>query len=167
MKQYGDVLYRWNLLGKRAEVIKFLSEPQQPHNGVGKWENLGKEAWLCRVHWKSFQSSYLRCVFVRGAFFPWINAFCADETKGTWVHGTLLSSADKLTRRCHSSLRTVECASSSCDTCCHKTLRDFFISRREGAWRLQGASRLQYILIRCKKTSLALQWLRSWVVWVR
>ena len=36
MKQYGDVLYRWNLLGKRAEVIKFLSEPQQPHNGVGK-----------------------------------------------------------------------------------------------------------------------------------
>jgi len=36
MKQYADVLYRWNLLGKRAEVIKFLSEPQQPHNGVGK-----------------------------------------------------------------------------------------------------------------------------------
>ncbi|XP_020622090.1 WD repeat-containing protein 59-like [Orbicella faveolata] len=34
MKQYADVLYRWNLLGKRAEVIKFLSEPQQPHNGV-------------------------------------------------------------------------------------------------------------------------------------
>lgn len=35
MKQYADVLYRWNLLGKRAEVIKFLSEPQQPHSGVG------------------------------------------------------------------------------------------------------------------------------------
>lgn len=100
------------------------------------------------------------CFCTRG-FFTWIHAFYADETKGTWVHGTLLSSADKLTRRCQSSLRTVECASSSCDACCHKTLRDFFISRREGGWRLQGASRLQYILIRCKKTSLAVQWLRS------
>lgn len=34
MNQYADVLYRWNLLGKRAEVIKFLSEPQKPHKGV-------------------------------------------------------------------------------------------------------------------------------------
>ncbi|PFX34828.1 WD repeat-containing protein 59 [Stylophora pistillata] len=34
MNQYADVLYRWNLLGKRAEVIKFLSEPQKPHSGV-------------------------------------------------------------------------------------------------------------------------------------
>ena len=36
IKQYADVLYRWNLLGKRAEVIKFLSEAQQPHRGVGE-----------------------------------------------------------------------------------------------------------------------------------
>ena len=36
MNQYADVLYRWNLLGKRAEVIKFLSEPQKPHKGVGE-----------------------------------------------------------------------------------------------------------------------------------
>lgn len=34
IKQYADVLYRWNLLGKRAEVTKFLSEPQPPHRGV-------------------------------------------------------------------------------------------------------------------------------------
>lgn len=26
IKQYVDVLYCWNLLGKRVEVIKFLSE---------------------------------------------------------------------------------------------------------------------------------------------
>ena len=37
MNQYADVLYRWNLLGKRAEVIKFLSVPQKPHKGVGEW----------------------------------------------------------------------------------------------------------------------------------
>ena len=37
IKQYADVLYRWNLLGKRAEVTKFLSEPQPPHRGVGQW----------------------------------------------------------------------------------------------------------------------------------
>lgn len=43
IKQYADVLYRWNLLGKRAEVIKFLSEPQQPHNGVGKWGKPSKK----------------------------------------------------------------------------------------------------------------------------
>ena len=36
IKQYADVLYRWNLLGKRAEVTKFLSEPQPPHRGVGQ-----------------------------------------------------------------------------------------------------------------------------------
>lgn len=34
IKQYADVLYRWSLLGKRAEVTKFLSEPQLPHSGA-------------------------------------------------------------------------------------------------------------------------------------
>ena len=48
MKQYADVLYRWNLLGKRAEVIKFLSENQQPHSGVGKlslWKEGSIKPW--------------------------------------------------------------------------------------------------------------------------
>ena len=35
MKMYADILYRWHLLDKRAEVLKFLSQASEPHKGVG------------------------------------------------------------------------------------------------------------------------------------
>lgn len=57
IKQYADVLYRWNLLGKRAEVVKFLSEPQQPHSGVEfstrchscSQKLRGAQCWSCKA----------------------------------------------------------------------------------------------------------------------
>ncbi|CAH3138838.1 unnamed protein product [Porites lobata] len=57
IKQYADVLYRWNLLGKRAEVIKFLSEAQQPHSGVEfstrcyscSQKLRGAQCWSCKA----------------------------------------------------------------------------------------------------------------------
>ena len=38
-KAYADILYRWDLLDKRAEVLKYVSIPPEPHTGVGKiWQ---------------------------------------------------------------------------------------------------------------------------------
>eukprot|EP00794_Sanderia_malayensis_P018843 gene18843-20739_t len=34
-KAYSDILYRWNLLTKRAEVLKFVSDVSMPHRGLG------------------------------------------------------------------------------------------------------------------------------------
>ena len=36
-KVYADILYRWDLLEKRAEVLKYVSIPAEPHTGVGKY----------------------------------------------------------------------------------------------------------------------------------
>ncbi|XP_059523432.1 GATOR complex protein WDR59 isoform X6 [Myotis daubentonii] len=34
-KCYGEILYRWGLREKRAEVLKFVSCPPDPHKGIG------------------------------------------------------------------------------------------------------------------------------------
>ncbi|XP_026535957.1 GATOR complex protein WDR59 [Notechis scutatus] len=39
-KCYGEILYRWGLREKRAEVLKFVSCPPEPHKGIGR--NPGK-----------------------------------------------------------------------------------------------------------------------------
>ncbi|XP_040265541.1 GATOR complex protein WDR59 [Bufo bufo] len=33
-KCYGEILYRWGLQEKRAEVLKFVSSPPEPHRGI-------------------------------------------------------------------------------------------------------------------------------------
>uniref|UniRef100_H3A6L1 WD repeat domain 59 n=1 Tax=Latimeria chalumnae TaxID=7897 RepID=H3A6L1_LATCH len=33
-KCYGEILYRWGLREKRAEVLKFVSHPPEPHKGI-------------------------------------------------------------------------------------------------------------------------------------
>ena len=35
-KIYADILYRWDLLTKRAEILKFVDEVPVPHRGLGK-----------------------------------------------------------------------------------------------------------------------------------
>lgn len=35
-KCYGEILYRWGLREKRAEVLKFASCPPEPHRGIGR-----------------------------------------------------------------------------------------------------------------------------------
>lgn len=35
-KCYGEILHRWGLKEKRAEVLKFVSCPPEPHKGIGK-----------------------------------------------------------------------------------------------------------------------------------
>lgn len=35
-KCYGEILYRWGLREKRAEVLKFVSCPPEPHKGIGE-----------------------------------------------------------------------------------------------------------------------------------
>eukprot|EP00069_Balaena_mysticetus_P009809 bmy_20384T0 len=35
-KCYGEILYRWGLREKRAEVLKFVSCPPDPHKGIGE-----------------------------------------------------------------------------------------------------------------------------------
>ena len=35
-KAYADILYRWNLLNKRVEVLKFIDEVPSPHRGLGE-----------------------------------------------------------------------------------------------------------------------------------
>lgn len=34
-KCYGEILYRWGLREKRADVLKFASCPPEPHKGIG------------------------------------------------------------------------------------------------------------------------------------
>lgn len=34
-KCYGEILYRWGLRDKRADVLKFTSSPPEPHKGIG------------------------------------------------------------------------------------------------------------------------------------
>ena len=34
-KAYADILYRWNLLSKRTEVLKYVDEIPVPHRGLG------------------------------------------------------------------------------------------------------------------------------------
>lgn len=34
-KCYGEILYRWGLRDKRADVLKFASCPPEPHRGIG------------------------------------------------------------------------------------------------------------------------------------
>ncbi|MEQ2170645.1 hypothetical protein GOODEAATRI_002408 [Goodea atripinnis] len=34
-KCYGEILYRWGLRDKRANVLKFTSSPPEPHKGIG------------------------------------------------------------------------------------------------------------------------------------
>ncbi len=34
-KVYADILYRWDLLHKRSEVLKYVSTPAEPHKGLG------------------------------------------------------------------------------------------------------------------------------------
>ncbi|CAI5781927.1 complex WDR59 isoform X1 [Podarcis lilfordi] len=49
-KCYGEILYRWGLREKRAEVLKFVSCPPDPHKGIGEW----KPRWRnYRTQWKS------------------------------------------------------------------------------------------------------------------
>ncbi|XP_039619537.1 GATOR complex protein WDR59-like [Polypterus senegalus] len=33
-KCYGEILYRWGLREKRAEVLKFIACPPEPHKGI-------------------------------------------------------------------------------------------------------------------------------------
>lgn len=37
-KCYGEILYRWGLREKRAEVLKFVSCPPDPHKGIGEYD---------------------------------------------------------------------------------------------------------------------------------
>ncbi|XP_070626423.1 GATOR2 complex protein WDR59 isoform X6 [Bos indicus] len=39
-KCYGEILYRWGLREKRAEVLKFVSCPPDPHKGIGDLPDL-------------------------------------------------------------------------------------------------------------------------------
>ena len=34
-KAYAEILYRWELLNTRAEILKYVSTPSQPHKGLG------------------------------------------------------------------------------------------------------------------------------------
>lgn len=34
-KCYGEILYRWGLREKKADVLKFASCPPEPHKGIG------------------------------------------------------------------------------------------------------------------------------------
>lgn len=36
-KCYGEILYRWGLREKRADVLKFASCPPEPHKGIGRF----------------------------------------------------------------------------------------------------------------------------------
>uniref|UniRef100_A0A4W4GEK2 RWD domain-containing protein n=1 Tax=Electrophorus electricus TaxID=8005 RepID=A0A4W4GEK2_ELEEL len=36
-KTYGEILHHWGLKEKRAEVLKFVSCPPEPHKGIGKF----------------------------------------------------------------------------------------------------------------------------------
>ena len=33
---YADILYRWGLLNIRAEVLKYVTTPAEPHKGLGE-----------------------------------------------------------------------------------------------------------------------------------
>lgn len=46
-KCYGEILYRWGLREKRAEVLKFVSCPPDPHKGIG--ESLLRSALAARA----------------------------------------------------------------------------------------------------------------------
>uniref|UniRef100_A0A3Q1AZL8 RWD domain-containing protein n=1 Tax=Amphiprion ocellaris TaxID=80972 RepID=A0A3Q1AZL8_AMPOC len=43
-KCYGEILYRWGLRDKRADVLKFASCPPEPHKGIEWWRYLW--SWL-------------------------------------------------------------------------------------------------------------------------
>lgn len=34
-KSYGEILHRWGLRDKRADVLKFASCAPEPHKGIG------------------------------------------------------------------------------------------------------------------------------------
>lgn len=40
-KYYGEILHRWGLKEKRSEVLKFVSCPPEPHNGIGEYQKHG------------------------------------------------------------------------------------------------------------------------------
>lgn len=43
-KCYGEILHRWGMKDKRAEVLKFVSCPPEPHKGIGKLQEWFKTA---------------------------------------------------------------------------------------------------------------------------
>lgn len=47
-KSYGEMLHRWGLRDKRADVLKFASCAPEPHRGIGAWAGLWR-AGLQRV----------------------------------------------------------------------------------------------------------------------
>ncbi|XP_053127090.1 GATOR complex protein WDR59 isoform X4 [Hemicordylus capensis] len=44
-KCYGEILYRWGLREKRAEVLKFVSCPPDPHKGIGRSLSQPYQGW--------------------------------------------------------------------------------------------------------------------------
>ena len=45
-KCYGEILHRWGLKDKRADVLKFASCPPEPHKGVGEFMEILMETYL-------------------------------------------------------------------------------------------------------------------------
>lgn len=45
-KCYGEILYRWGLREKRADVLKFASCAPEPHKGIGMFTVLTVVTWV-------------------------------------------------------------------------------------------------------------------------
>ena len=43
---YADILYRWQLLDKRAEILKYAAKPAHQENDMGKLTHWPFEMWL-------------------------------------------------------------------------------------------------------------------------
>lgn len=48
-KCYGEILYRWGLREKRAEVLKFVSCPPDPHKGIGEYGHFSFPAAVWKI----------------------------------------------------------------------------------------------------------------------
>ncbi|XP_054856690.1 GATOR complex protein WDR59 isoform X2 [Eublepharis macularius] len=71
-KCYGEILYRWGLREKRAEVLKFVSCPPEPHKGI----EFGVYCSHCRSEVRGIQ-----CAFCKG--FAFQCAICHVAVRGS------------------------------------------------------------------------------------
>lgn len=78
-KCYGEILYRWGLREKRADVLKFASCAPEPHKGIGTFTALPVVTWVVQ------QGSV-------GGLFQTPRSFCISHAHSEYLTNHIINS---------------------------------------------------------------------------
>lgn len=84
-KCYGEILHRWGLKEKRAEVLKFVSCPPEPHKGIG-------EFMFVRMEWNRVTNVQLNNRSL--LFFAWHFSFQSHVCANTGLKSPRMHCSD-------------------------------------------------------------------------